>query len=425
MNQLERNSIGLFFLLMLIFPTVLKVERGIFLAMIVFGAIIIIVRKPGSWCVSNKIFYWLIICTTYSMVSIFWGVLHNAPGAISTSTVYVVWPILYVFMIGYAKKFELFVFLTKILMVGFFIASASGILLVTSILSPPLQVLNPYFNLLDGNVGLYDGTTQFTLNNMPTAFYGLAFTISFLLLGDRVKAIFHPRWIYFCCINLLLSIFVMFISGRKAFIVVGLSAVPLSLAAMKFVGILSLSPARLVRLFTFGFLSLLIIILTSELMFGINLESVFNDFAAGFNFHDDANISASRRGEQFVALIREWQSSPVFGFGHGNYVVSEPGDVDPWAYELQYIALLFQTGLLGIFVYASAVFWLLIQLIKKSYIDANFSILSVPLFVALLCFLVANATNPYLAKFDYLWVIFLPLGLVNFALLNPRQEARL
>jgi hypothetical protein len=28
-------------------------------------------------------------------------------------------------------------------------------------------------------------------------------------------------------------------------------------------------------------------------------------------------------------------------------------------------------------------------------------------------FLVANATNPYLEKYDYLWVIFLPIAFVN------------
>lgn len=421
MNQLGKNSIGLFFLLMLIFPTVLRAERGLFLAFILLGTIIALIHKPDRWCVSNKIFYWLIVCITYSVLSIFWGVLHDAPGAISVSTVYVIWPILYVYMIGHATKFELFVFLSKILMVGFFVASASGMLLVISSLLPQLQVLNPYFNLLDGNVGLYDGTVKFTLNNMPTAFYGLAFSISFLLLGDKVNLHFHRKWIYFSYINLILSILVMLISGRKAFIVVGLVAAPLSLAAMRFAGIRIMGLAKIIKSFFLGLIISLVAIFTAAAVFGIDLESVFSDFAAGFDFHDQANISASRRGEQFDALLREWQSSPVLGLGHGNGAVSAPGDVDPWAYELQYIALLFQTGLLGILVYASAVFWLLIQLIKNSYIDSKLSILMIPLFVALSCFLVANATNPYLTKFDYLWVIFLPLGLVNLALIRTRK----
>jgi hypothetical protein len=32
-------------------------------------------------------------------------------------------------------------------------------------------------------------------------------------------------------------------------------------------------------------------------------------------------------------------------------------------------------------------------------------------------FLIANATNPYLERYDYLWVIFLPIAFVNLSLL--------
>ena len=45
-----------------------------------------------------------------------------------------------------------------------------------------------------------------------------------------------------------------------------------------------------------------------------------------------------------------------------------------------------------------------------------------PLTVAILTgactFLIANATNPYLETYDYLWVIFLPLAVVNVLLLG-------
>jgi hypothetical protein len=36
-----------------------------------------------------------------------------------------------------------------------------------------------------------------------------------------------------------------------------------------------------------------------------------------------------------------------------------------------------------------------------------------PLSVGLAAFLIANATNPYLLKFDFMWALFLPLALIN------------
>jgi hypothetical protein len=33
--------------------------------------------------------------------------------------------------------------------------------------------------------------------------------------------------------------------------------------------------------------------------------------------------------------------------------------------------------------------------------------------VGFTCFLVGNATNPYLEKYDLMWVIFLPVALIN------------
>jgi hypothetical protein len=45
-----------------------------------------------------------------------------------------------------------------------------------------------------------------------------------------------------------------------------------------------------------------------------------------------------------------------------------------------------------------------------------------PVLAGMTCFLIANATNPYLGKFDCLWVIFLPIALINYGLLNSNAR---
>ena len=83
-------------------------------------------------------------------------------------------------------------------------------------------------------------------------------------------------------------------------------------------------------------------------------------------------------------------------------------DVMPWAYELSYLALLYQTGLVGLGIYATGIAWIYFMGVKILRSGGMFAESMLPLLVGMTCFLVANATNPYLAKFDGLWIIFLP-----------------
>ena len=178
MKVLSNESIGKIFnrpvfLLMLVFPTVLQSGRGLFLAFILFGAMVALTFKSVTWRISKGILFWLIVSVYNSMFFVFWGLLHNSPGAVSVSTVYIIWPILFVFLIGLSAKIDAYVFLIKILMCGSFIASISAILLVSSRLFSQFAFLEPYFALLDGDVGLNEGTIGFALASMPNSIYGL------------------------------------------------------------------------------------------------------------------------------------------------------------------------------------------------------------------------------------------------------------
>jgi hypothetical protein len=50
----------------------------------------------------------------------------------------------------------------------------------------------------------------------------------------------------------------------------------------------------------------------------------------------------------------------------------------------------------------------------------------IPLFFSMLfvptTYKIANATNPYLLKFDFMWVIFLPLAVINRILLDASKR---
>jgi hypothetical protein len=418
MTRLGGWLVGFFFLLMLVVPTTLQAQRGILLALLLIGTILILIKSPDRWSVSKPLVYWLVACVTYSVFSMLVGVLNGAQGAIAVSTVYVLWPILYVYFIGFAKTIEGYVFLVKVLLIGVFLAAMSGVLLVASSFYPALGILDPYFELMEGGLGLKGNTIAFNLDNMASVIYGLAFLSALLLLSMRTSLHFSRKWKAFCIVSLFVSFFVMLISGRKGFIVVGLISAPLSLILMHMTGIHSLQLKFIIKILASVSFIIIFALLIGSLTLGLDLSAIVDNFFSGFDFGDASNVSAARRAEQFNALIGEWQSSPLIGFGHGSGAISAPGDMDPWAYELQYVALLFQTGILGMLVYGSAVAWLMYQMVRLSRKYADLAALMLPALVGLTCFLIANATNPYLMKFDYLWTLFLPVGLVNIGLLR-------
>ena len=87
------------------------------------------------------------------------------------------------------------------------------------------------------------------------------------------------------------------------------------------------------------------------------------------------------------------------------------------------IPLLFHTGVLGFGAYVSGVIWIYWMGVRMIRSGDRIGLYMLPVLVGMSCFLIANATNPYLEKFDYLLVVFLPIALINFWLL-ARNKAR-
>ena len=132
-------------------------------------------------------------------------------------------------------------------------------------------------------------------------------------------------------------------------------------------------------------------------------------------FTSSTSASENVRLLQFNALMNGWLSAPIFGHGTGSYtpeVVREVAD-QPWAYELTYCALLFQKGLVGFVVFFGMIVWIIHKIwlkIKRGIYSEN---VALPFVNGFICFLVANAADPYLAKFGYMWVLFIPFAMAS------------
>ena len=144
----------------------------------------------------------------------------------------------------------------------------------------------------------------------------------------------------------------------------------------------------------------------------INTDMLYESILSIIQFNSDP--SNNERLLQLYALYDGFSESPLIGAGAGAVASYIRSYEHPWAYELYYVSLLFQYGIIGFMFYLAGVIYLIASMIKKMcYSQYNvYNVYYVSILSGMVSFLIATFTNPYLAKFDYMWVIFLPASIV-------------
>lgn len=405
----------IFFLSMLIIPTTYQIERGVVLGAL--AGIAVIDAARGRWLLHSSILFWGLLTVTASILFIGWGVMNDTPGALRVGTVYVLWPALFVFFMGLLRIDQLLVLIKAVIIGSIAVALMALIMVADAGLGLGFRVSTLLENQ-GAAVGIYDGKIEYRLFNMTTAIYALPFLLGALFVPTDRSAM-RGGWRVVAIVALILTVATLLISGRKAFWVVA------ALAPVVVWGVLTSGGMRanvLVLVLKGGVVGVAIAGISLPL-FGLDMGAIWEDFREGFNFSDPRNVSAHPRHEQFFALLHGWMESPIIGAGHGATAISSlRSDEQPWAYELSYMALLFQTGVLGIAIYGAAVSWIFVRGVTLMRRLPDSAGLLVPTLSGLACFLVANATNPYLLKFDYLWTLFLPVAIINAYMLKVSRD---
>lgn len=419
LNRIFYGLSLLFFWMMLVIPTTHQAERGALLGLLLIVALAHLVRSQ-KWQLNKKIALLGAVCVSASILFMLNGAVHGSPGAMQVGGVYVVWPLLFLFIMGVFHTPEDWVPFLKVLVMGGISAALIGLLAV----SEGLGFLN--FGLIDflgdsTRIGIAEDTIGFSMPNLATVIFAFPFFLAFLMV-PKESTNFSGTWRFYVWVGLLLSVIVLLISGRRAF---WLSAA-ISPFAIIFVSKLCHVKLKLKSLSIIA-VTMIVLAVLAILFLGINVEAIWDDFISGFDFSDKSNLSTYTRTEQFVALMHGWMESPIIGAGHGSaaqeFVRSEEV---PWAYELSYVALLFHTGIVGVLVYGGAVFWLFVKSVSVVRHKPGAAGMLIPLLAGLMSFLIANISNPYLEKFDYLWTLFLPIAVLNaYLLYDKRQKTHL
>lgn len=141
---------------------------------------------------------------------------------------------------------------------------------------------------------------------------------------------------------------------------------------------------------------------------------------------DDALADEIRKNESQNLLAPSSPADWIVGRGFGATIDrgAVVRDMKPWQTELQYHAIFYWTGILGMLLLVATFVTAFLSVRKAFRLDAG---LRAPLYVSTvgaLAALAANATNPYLQAPGHMWPVFLPLMIASavFASHSTRQE---
>jgi O-antigen ligase len=416
------------FFLMLAFPMVLSllyVEAFLIALLLLFVA----VRGVTRLCLHLhlKTIAWTLALACVSFFFCLRGMFLGTPGAVQCTQVYVFWPLVYLLLLGGVDSTRTLKGLEKTLIFSGVFIALFGVFYSLSLLNflPEIPHLEALLSTDDLGFGTFDGYTRLSfpgINSLP-------FVVPFLMAALVVR---WPqqgqKWVskLWMSMALLLNLAVVLISGRRALQLVTMLAPILTLVLVSFqpAGERLLLRRSLRPVLVVIVLGLVISVPLLSLVYSIDFPGIADRFSSGFDFSPTSfDDSPGARREQFFALMKGWHEHPLIGAGFGASAYgSIRSETMPWSYELFYLALLFQTGIFGFLAYTAGIVWIYWTGIKIIRRGGPACQLLIPILVGMSGLLIATGTNPIVARFDGIWVIFLPVAVINFWLLGNQKR---
>lgn len=411
-EKIARFLVSITLMLSIVFPTAFTVIK-MGMLFVTFLMIFSIALKRRLIMAGGLYFFSLLygaIGFTWSM----YGEMMGNPGAMSALTVMVIYPVLIPFLSSLYRQ-EHSLSLYRIFLACAWIIAVIDLMYV---IVTPIYPGNALQNILEflyedwAVVDNADTYIKFTLPNVSSVIFLLPFFLSVLFFSESKKGIVG------ILIVVLLLLGVAMLSGRRALLLTMLLGPAIAFLITLNAARNNVKSKSRRRLWMLIITTLALLFLTYLSVKVNGLEYYFDLVNSIFDF--TSNQSNLERVYQFDALMRGIVDAPLFGHGAGAVADYIRSDEMPWAYELFFLSIVFQYGIFGFLLYASGVAficWHLISSIKKKG-RSSFEFYFLSGFIA---FIAATASNPYLGKFDYMWVLFIPYAIINLKLISVKK----
>lgn len=417
------GSLLILIFLALFVPTSYQEIKTVFLLLALAGVVLLASSSKLFW--SGKTLLACFLLATFGLANSLHGELNEAPGAIRVLSVVTVWPILYGIMSAMLSRPDairmvaatLTIALVAILVYSFlFLGNMAGIV--------PDAV---YFELKDQGqtVGFYDGRVRIGLYSVTSLLFLMPFWTHYLLILNRENTATFFHWAL-----LFIGLVLCVLTGRIAVQIVVLMSFFILIVTEAIVGGGIRVGLRLFRGLSNWRSAVIVIIgafalLSAFLSMDVRLDALVENIVSGFNFDDASNPDASVRGDQYISLMHAWLDGNVlFGAGNGSHTGYLRSDDMPWAYELTYVYMLFSTGIVGILFQCGWFGWGLLRIRGALMRRPDMEVYVAPMITGVFGLAIGAASNPYLGKFDYLWITLLPHMLAGAVSYQGRRMVR-
>jgi hypothetical protein len=413
---------SLLLVLMMAFPMVLSllyVKALLFALLLSFVAV---GHVSGHSQLNYSVGLWTTGLAAVSFFFVMKGFFAATPGATKMAVLFVFWPLAYTFWISGVTRWRIVRSVHRAAVISTLLIGLYGCLyLLTQLRLLPETWLVSALSLgwEEESFHTHEGYTGMAIAGMNS----LPFLLPYVMASLAVPTSWLGRsrsWRIILWVGCALGCVTVLAAGRRALLLL------LFLSPMLILLFRSFQPAaerpgsrRSMTRFAVAFVaSIVIIFLSLTLIYDFDPRLLWDRFVTGFDLSTQTvDGGGTERRQQLIALSNGWLDRPFWGAGLGASVLgSIRSETMPWSYELYYLSLLYQTGIVGFVAYAAGVAWIFWKGIKIIREGGELGRLMIPMLVGCAGFLIATATNPYLDRFDGLWVLFLPVAIVNYRL---------
>lgn len=394
-------------LLVLIGPASMMKLKMVLVAILMIICAYYFVKKRYEILISKKVFWWFII---YILSGVIWtciSLYHGNSGATNFVGIFLISPIIFMIFTLAISNTRYFQVINKVMIITTICIVIYNILYtgVINIFPNLIGVPIPFIKENVGGINL--GFIKFTAENITCLTFLIPYVITLYFLTKDEK----DKKIYF--IIAVLGIVNALLCARTSFMLT-IAITPVLIIFVAYVTRINKTYFNIKEMIKTVAICIGVVLLIC-LIFRIDLSLIWDKIEHSFNISNSSINSDNGgyiRAQQFCDLIDTWKIKPILGWGDAANALNVVRSDTEGLYELSYVALLMQRGLIGILIYITQIIWVYKENIKIIRENESLSKIACSAIVGYTAILLANATNPYLYNFDRLFIFFYPLMII-------------
>jgi O-antigen ligase len=402
--------------MMIVVPSAYQLFKGI-LFIIVLIEIFIIINFRLSLKMHPNIFFLFIFYIFLGIAFGVYGLIQHNSGALPITKEIVLYVILYMIVICGIDDYVSMTYIHKtlILSLSFLCIYIAASLLNAYGIWPDSLYYNLQTTTSDQAINvttlkLY-GRFSASFSSYPSLLFLQPYLFVFLITNPKKQS----KWMW---LLFLVSTAIMVFVGRRILLMVALL---FPLFTILFISFIRKDNEHKVVKWKSVLFYLVIFFVVISIIFievsGVSIKSITDYFIS--NFHSKqvttgGKVGSNVRLDTIIELFKGWKERPLFGFGSGAYYPHFIRNLkEPWNYEVSYMQYLYSWGIAGCALYGMGIYFIIRKLINIYKEGSFYSSYALASLMGMIAFLIGNATNPYLLKIDYFFVIFLPVAIIN------------